>query len=129
MSELIDPLVNENSVEPSSEIHNEVAHTPLSDTRRDNESLNASSIVGLELGHQGLAPSDALGVARINPPSEVGCNSDSLDVGNDIGYRIEQVKVETLTILGSILSRITIIVWSFYKTAFRPLGRCETQGV
>ena len=53
VSELLDPLVNENSVEPCSETRSEVARTPLSDTRSDNESLNAESIVGLEPGHQG----------------------------------------------------------------------------
>ena len=73
-----------------------MSRTPLSDTRSDNESLNAESIVGLEPGHQGLDPSDARGVARINPPSDVGCNSDSLDVGNDIGSCEEHVKVEDL---------------------------------
>ena len=96
VSELLDPLVNENSVEPCSETHSEVARTPLSDTRSDNESLNAESIVGLEPGHQGLDPSDARGVARINPPSDVGCNSDSLKVGNDIDSSIEHIKVENL---------------------------------
>ena len=73
-----------------------MARTPLSDTRSDNESLNAESIVGLEPGHQGLDPSDARGVARINPPSDVGCNSDSLDVGNDIGSCEEHIKVANL---------------------------------
>ena len=73
-----------------------MARTPLSDTRSDNESLNAESIVGLEPGHQGLAPSDARGVARINPPSDVGCNSDSLDVGNDIGSCEEHIQVANL---------------------------------
>ena len=47
-------------------------------------------------GHQGLDPSDARGVARINPPSDVGCNSDPLDVGNDICSRIEKVKANNL---------------------------------
>ena len=96
VSELLDPLVNENSVEPCSETRSEVARTPLSDTRSDNESLNAESIVGLEPGHQGLDPSDARGVARINPPSDVGCNSDSLDVGNDIGSCEEHIQVANL---------------------------------
>ena len=35
-------------------------------------------------------------MARINPPSDVGCNSDSLDVGNDIGACKEHLKVEDL---------------------------------
>ena len=36
------------------------------------------------------------GVARINQTSDVGCNSDSLGVGNDIGSCEEQMKVEDL---------------------------------
>ena len=55
-----------------------MSRTPLSDTRSDNESLNAESIVGLAPGHQGIAPCDARGVARINSPSDVGSNRDSL---------------------------------------------------
>ena len=35
-------------------------------------------------------------MARIDPPSDVGCNSDSMDVGNDIRSRIEQIKVNNL---------------------------------
>ena len=62
----------------------ETARTPLSDTHCDCESLNAESIVGLGPSHQGCIPSDARGVARINPPSEVGRDGASLDVGKDI---------------------------------------------
>ena len=90
------PHVNKNSVEPCSETRSEVSRTPLSDTRNNNESLTAESIVGLEPGHQGLDPSNARGVARINPPRDVGCNSDSRDVGNDIGSCEEHIKVEKL---------------------------------
>ena len=58
------------------------------------ESLNASSIVCLDPGHQGLAPIDARGVARINPPCDVSCNSNSLDACVDISSRMEQNKIE-----------------------------------
>ena len=71
-----------------------MARTPLSATRSRNESLNAASIVGLEPGHQGLDSRDAREVARINPPSDVSCNSDILDVGNDIDSGTEHIKVE-----------------------------------
>ena len=43
-----------------------------------------------------MDPSDARRVARINLPHDFGCDSDSLDVCNDIGFRIEQAKVEDL---------------------------------
>ena len=48
--ELLDPDVNGNSVEQCSETRSEASRTPLSDTRSDNESLYAASIVDLELG-------------------------------------------------------------------------------
>ena len=67
--QFIDPHVNENSVEKFSETRSEEARTPLSDTRSDNESRDAASIVGLNSGHQGLSPNDTREVARINPPS------------------------------------------------------------
>ena len=53
VSELLDPPVNESSVEQCPETRSEAARTSLSDTRNDNESLNATSIVGLEPSHQG----------------------------------------------------------------------------
>ena len=59
MSELIYFLVSKNRVEQCSETHSEAARTPLSDTRSNNKSLNATGIVDLEPGHQGLTPSDA----------------------------------------------------------------------
>ena len=99
MSELLGPLGDENSVEPCSEIRSEEARTPLNATRIDNDSLNASSIVGLELVHQGWDSSDARGVARINPPSDVGFNIDSLDVGNDIGSGMKCIKVNPLLVM------------------------------
>ena len=98
VSELIDPHVNENSVEQCSETRSEATRTPLCDTRSVNVSLNAASIVGLEPVRQGLKPSNVRGVARINPPSDAGCIRDSLDVGNDIGSDIEHVKLENLVI-------------------------------
>ena len=54
MSELVDPHVNNNSVEQCSETPSKAARILLSDTRSDNESVNVGSIVGLEPGHQGL---------------------------------------------------------------------------
>ena len=53
VSKLRDPHVYENSVEPCSKTRSEVARNPLSETRSNNESMNASSIVGLEPEHQG----------------------------------------------------------------------------
>ena len=35
-------------------------------------------------------------MAHFNPLSDVGCNRESLDVGNDISSRIDQIKVEDL---------------------------------
>ena len=46
--------------------------------------------------------SDARGAARIHPPNDVGCNSDPLDVGDDIGSGIEQVKVEDFVVTSSV---------------------------
>ena len=96
MSKAEDPHVDESSVEQCSETRSEATCTPLIDTLSDNESLNAASIEGLEPGRRGLDPSDARGVARINPLSEVGCNSDSFDVDNDIGSRIEHDEIERM---------------------------------
>ena len=39
--------------------------------------------------HFGLGPINARVVTRKRSLSDVGCDSDSLDVGNDIGSRIE----------------------------------------
>ena len=44
-SELVDPHVNANSVEPCSGTRSEASRTLLSDARSGNESLNAASIV------------------------------------------------------------------------------------
>ena len=96
VSELLDPHVNENSVEPCSETHSEVARTSLSDTRNDNESLNAESIVGIGPGNQEFYPKYARVAAHTILLSDVGYNSDPLDVYDDISSRIEQVKVKNL---------------------------------
>ena len=53
-------------------------------------------VMDIERDHQGIAPGDARGVARINPSSDVGSNSDPLDVGNDIGSCEEHVKAANL---------------------------------
>ena len=76
MFALMDLLVNESSVVQCSDACSEAARTPLSDTRSDNESLNAANVVGLESGHQRSTSTDARGVARINPVSDVDCNSE-----------------------------------------------------
>ena len=65
----------------------------------DNESLNAESIVGPEPSHQGLDPSDAHGVARINLFSDVGCDINSLDVGNDFRSDLVYSKLRSRTLL------------------------------
>ena len=98
MADLIYSYVNESSVEQCSETRSGAARISLSDARSDNESLHAASIV--DQGHQGLNPSDAREMTRINLLSDVGCNSDSMDVSNDISSCIEQFKVEGLTDLG-----------------------------
>lgn len=85
VSELIDPSVNESSVERGSETHSETAYTPLSVGGCNSASLNAESIVGFEPGHQGLNPSDEREVARIYPPSDGGCNSASLSAESIVG--------------------------------------------
>ena len=69
------------------------ARTPSSDCRKCYESLNAQSIVGLGPEHQGAGPNDDCAVAREITQSECGCNSNSLNVGNDISSRMEQEEV------------------------------------
>ena len=76
----------------------EAARTLLSDTRSNNESLNTMRSVDLDPSHQGFEPSDARGVARINPLNDVGCDSDSLDVGTDISSHIEQVIIVNVNV-------------------------------
>ena len=58
--------------------------------------MNDASIIGLDPVHQEMDPIDARGVARINPPSGVGNNSNPLDVCNDISSCEEQVKANNL---------------------------------
>ena len=52
--EILDPHVNESSVNQCLETRSEAVSISLIDTHSDNDSLNAASIVGLEPGHQGL---------------------------------------------------------------------------
>ena len=95
--ELIDPNVNASSADQCSETRSDSARTSLSDTRTDNESLNATSITGLEPSNKGLKSSDTREVERANQPlSDVDCNSDPLNVSNDISSCIEHIKVENL---------------------------------
>ena len=56
----------------------------MSDTRCDNESLHASSMIGHGPRHQECNSSDVSGVAREIPPSKGGRDGTSLNVGNDI---------------------------------------------
>nr|CCA27706.1 reverse transcriptase putative [Albugo laibachii Nc14] len=85
MSELITyEDVSNIGPQKNSSIASGTARTPLSDTRCDNESLKAESIVGLVPSHQGLDPANERGVARVNPLSGVSCNNESLDVIEDI---------------------------------------------
>lgn len=69
------------------------ARTPSSDFRKRYKFLNAQSIVGLGPEYQGIDPNDGRAVARETTQTDCGCNSDSLNVGNDIGSRIEQGEV------------------------------------
>ena len=95
---------NESSVEQCSQTHSKAACASLSDSRSDNESLNAGSIVFLEPDHRGLDDSDARGVAHIHTPSDIDHYSDSLNVGYDISFRIEHVKVEDLDSVVAIIA-------------------------
>ena len=72
------------SIEHSSICDSEAARTPLGDSRCESNVLNAESIVDQASSHQGLNPPDERGVARKYPPSDVGCDSDALNVNFDI---------------------------------------------
>ena len=108
----------------------EAARTLLSNSRSDNESLNAESIVDLEPDHQRLDPRNEREVARINPLSDVGCDSGSLDVGNDIGSGTEHNKFanlvsdvgyhsDSLDVCDDISSRIECIMSNLKTIMFR----------
>ena len=85
MSELIySHNVKDVSHEQSSKTVCDTARAPLSDTRCDNESLNAKCIVGFEPSHHGSSSHDARVVAHKIPQSGVGCISTPLNVGRDI---------------------------------------------
>ena len=60
------------------------AHTPLSVTRCDNESLHAESMVSLGPSFQGCDSFDVCVVGRENTPSVVGREGTTLNVGNEI---------------------------------------------
>ena len=49
--------------------------------------------------------------------SDVGCHNDSLDVCDDISYRTEKVKVEDPIDLGMIISRVFTWYGLFRETA------------
>ena len=84
MSELANHNVeNMNSERRSLSISN-TAHTPLSVTRCDNESLHAESMVGLGPSYQECDSFKVCVVARENAPSAVGREGTTLNVSNDI---------------------------------------------
>ena len=84
MSEFINSDVYDMNIELISSNVFEESCTPLSDTRCDNKSLHAASMVGLGPRHQGSNSSDVSGVAGDSSPSEGGRDGTSLNVGNDI---------------------------------------------
>ena len=71
-------------IEQRSICDSESARTTLSDSRCENNLLNAESIVDQASIHRGLNPSDERGVARKYPLSDVGCDSDALNVNIDV---------------------------------------------
>ena len=91
MSELVDSDdVKDMSIEQSSICDSEAARTPLSDSRCEINVLNAESIVDQASIHRGLNPSDDRGVARKYPLSDVGCDSDALNVNIDLVGKISR---------------------------------------
>ena len=85
MLELVDfDDVKDMSIEQSSIFDSEAARTPLKDSRCESNVLNAESIVDQASSHRGLNPSDERGVARKYPLSDVGCDSDALNVNIDV---------------------------------------------
>ena len=84
MSELINFNVKNMTYERSSLTISDTARTPLSVARCDNESLHAASMVGLGTSHQGCDSSGVGGMTRENPPSAVGRDGTTLNVGDDI---------------------------------------------
>ena len=85
MSELVESDdVKDISREQGSWTVSETARTPLSDTRCDNESLNAESIVGQRPNHQGQCPADERGVTRKYSLSDVDGDVNVRKVISDI---------------------------------------------
>ena len=78
MSELVDSDdVKDMRIEKSSICDREAARTPLSDSRCESSVLNAETLLSK---CRGLNPSDERGVARKYSLSDVGCDSDTLNV-------------------------------------------------
>ena len=75
MSELLNAKVNDDSG---------TACTPLSNTHFYNEPLNDNSIDDPRSIHLGCDPLNVRGLACKHSQSESGCNSISLNVGNEI---------------------------------------------
>ena len=61
-----------------------MARNPLSDSRCERNVLNAESIVNQAPSHRGLNPSDKRGATHKYPLSDVGCDSDALNVNIDV---------------------------------------------
>ena len=81
MSELVDSDdVKDVSIEQSSICDSEAARTPISDSLCESNVLNAESIPDQASSHRGLNPSNDRGVARKYPLSDVGRDSDALNV-------------------------------------------------
>ena len=83
MSEIININFENINSESSSEEEGGTARTPSSDSGRNNESLNAESIVGLRPSQQGCNIPAIRGVARLSSPSVVGRGSTILSVSSD----------------------------------------------
>ena len=82
MSELVDSDdVKDMRIEKSSICDREAARTPLSDSRCESSVLNAETLLSK---CRGLNPSDERGVARKYSLSDVGCDSDALNVNIDV---------------------------------------------
>ena len=82
-SELINYNVKNINFEHDSAEISRTARAPSSDTRYNNDSLNAESIVGLRPNHQGCNIPEIRGVACLSPPSMVGRGGIILSVSSD----------------------------------------------
>ena len=85
MSELVDSdNVKDMNIAQSSICDSEAARTPLSESRCERNVLNTESIVNQAPSHRGLNPSDERGATHKYPLSDVGCDSDALNVNVNV---------------------------------------------